>query len=197
MRLPLSAWQVVQAKSNGPMRRLNRFSPSASASFSFGCSILAANFMPFDFDATHVAIAPTSLTGAPPAGCGLARKSPVVDALQLLAAPQDARLDVHHAVGIGEVARQLGERAVDLAGTFAEIAALERDRSSGQPASSTGPRRGPHPGSPGSPTDRPSSSCGISRAHVRCRRRIAREPARCQGQLPEPDLQDRQPQSSV
>ncbi len=48
------------------------------------------------------------------------------DALQLLHAPEDARLDVHHAVGVGEIARQLGERAVHLARSLAEIALLER-----------------------------------------------------------------------
>ena len=47
-------------------------------------------------------------------------------ALQPLHAPQQARLEVHHPIGIPEVARQLGERALHLAGPLAEVASLQR-----------------------------------------------------------------------
>ena len=51
----------------------------------------------------------------------------VADALEFLHAPHQASLQVHHLAGVGEIARQFGERAIDHAGALAEIAFLERD----------------------------------------------------------------------
>ena len=45
-----------------------------------------------------------------------------VEPLQVLHAPQQPLLQVHHLVGVLEVARQLGVCAFELAGTFAEVA---------------------------------------------------------------------------
>ncbi len=81
-----------------------------------------------------------------------------IEALQLLHAPEDARLEVHDAVGVGEIARQLGERAVDLAGSLAEIALLERDLVRTARPSSTAPRRGRRRAARDCSTDRPSAS---------------------------------------
>ena len=51
----------------------------------------------------------------------------VLDALEFLHAPHQASLQVHHLAGVGEIARQFGERSIDHAGALAEIAFLERD----------------------------------------------------------------------
>ncbi len=48
-----------------------------------------------------------------------------LEALQLLHAPRDPGLRVHHPVGVGEEARQLRERAFELAGALAQVARLE------------------------------------------------------------------------
>ena len=45
-----------------------------------------------------------------------------VHPLQFLHAPEQPRFEVHHLSGVGEIARQLGECAVDHAGPDAEIA---------------------------------------------------------------------------
>ena len=42
---------MAQAKSNGPARRKNRVSPSATASFSLACAVPAASFIPDDLPA--------------------------------------------------------------------------------------------------------------------------------------------------
>ena len=94
-------------------------------------------------------MAPSSFTGWPPPGCGRLTRSAAIEALQLLHAPQERRLDVHHPVGIGEIARQLGERALHLARALAEIALLERDVLRPARRSSTAPRRDRHRAGPG------------------------------------------------
>ena len=50
-----------------------------------------------------------------------------VEALQLVHAPQQPLLEIHHAIGICEVARQPRKGAFELAGAKADIAARERD----------------------------------------------------------------------
>ena len=50
-----------------------------------------------------------------------------IETLQRLHAPQEPGLNVHDAVDVLKVARQFGEGAFDLAGSFSEIALLERD----------------------------------------------------------------------
>ncbi len=49
---------------------VEQVSPSATASCSLAWARGAANFAPCDLLAIHVAMAPSSFTGAPPPGCG-------------------------------------------------------------------------------------------------------------------------------
>ena len=82
-----------------------------------------------------------------------------VEALQLLHAPQDARLEVHDAVGIGEIARQLGEGAVD----------LSRHPCRGRTARAMmffGPRGVVHNASPRSASSNPGLLHGIFLEHL-------------------------------
>ena len=95
-------------------------------------------------------------------------------------APDQARLEVHHAVGVGEIARQLRVRALDHAGAEAEVAFLERDLASGRAAPSTVLRRALPTARPGLPS---CSACAVLRdlvdgrcpAPMRAARRRARE----------------------
>ena len=64
-----------------------------------------------------------------------------LEALQLDHAGQQPRFEVLHLSGVGEVARKLRERAFDLAGPQAEIAALERRLSSVRAFRGTGAGR--------------------------------------------------------
>ncbi len=50
-----------------------------------------------------------------------------VETLDVLHAPQQALLEVHHLAGISKEARQFRKRALELACAEAEIACLERD----------------------------------------------------------------------
>ena len=72
-------------------------------------------------------MAPGSLTDWPRLGCGRLTSAALVETLQLLHAPENAGFEVHDATGVGEIARKLGEGAVNLSWPFAEIASLERD----------------------------------------------------------------------
>ena len=58
---------------------------------------------------------------------GLLDEIGAIETLQLFHAPEDAGFDIHHPVGVGEIARQLGEGAVHLSRSLAEIALRERD----------------------------------------------------------------------
>ena len=62
-------------------------------------------------------------------------------ALQRHHAADEPRLEVHHAVGVGEIPRQLRVRALDDAGPQAQVARCERDLLRAARLSSTGLRR--------------------------------------------------------
>src|SRR5262245_15297429 len=49
-----------------------------------------------------------------------------VKTLDLVHAPEQPLLEIHHLIGIGEIARQMGIGAVELASALAEITGLER-----------------------------------------------------------------------
>ena len=90
----------------------------------------------------------------------------VLEALQLLHAPHDARFQVHHPVGIGEVARQLGEGAFDLARPLPRSQSSSDTflgpRFSFQGLAAVGIEQA------GIDQGRPSASGDISRARARC-----------------------------
>ena len=127
MRFPESAWQVAQAKSMRalapPEDRLaeldRRPSPAAVSS-------LAANFMAARLARDVGRDRAKVLHRLAARGMRPLDQVGAVEALQLLHAPQQPRLEVHHLAGVGEVARQFGEGAIDHARPLAEIAFFQR-----------------------------------------------------------------------
>ncbi len=81
------------------------------------------------------------------------------------------RLQVLHRAGVGEVARQFDEGALDDARPLAQVAGLQRGVLRARASASTGPRPWPRTARPGC---RRPASCGIRR----CRRRWTSAPSR-------------------
>ena len=109
-----------------------------------------------------------------------------LEALQRHHAGDDARFEILHAVGIGEVTRQLREGALHHARAQAQIALLERGVLRAARRSSTALRRAPRTGPPGCPR---RAAAGSARSPSACpaaprRRRAALPPALLPGLRP-------------
>ena len=121
MRLSSWLWQVAQEKSSGPERRKKISSPMRYICASLGCAAGTSILWPFDLVATNVTSASMSDSRLcqPSVACGEAQ------ALQRGHAGDQPRLRVLHLAGVREVARQLRERALELARTEPEVALLQ------------------------------------------------------------------------